>query len=91
MLGAYSGLIGIFANFYDEEARYACFTLPRVLIKLTSISQTALGGSQHFLGRINYPLLLCNKSFDQKLPDALAIAGFSMIGLTILSLYHSRD
>ena len=91
MLRAYSGLIGIFVNFHDVEARYACFTLARVLIKITSISQTALSGSQHFLGRINYPLLLYNKSFEQNLPDALAKAGFSMIGLTILSVYQSRD
>ena len=89
MLGAYSGPIGIFVNVYDEEARYACFTLARVLMKITSISQTALSGSQHFLGIINYPLLLCNKRFDQNRPGALAIVRFSMIGLTIL-LYTSH-
>ena len=81
--GAYYGLINIFVNFYDEEARCAFFTYARSLIKITSTSQTARSGYQHFLGRIsNYPLL-CNKTFDQKLLDALAPAGFSMFGLTI--------
>ena len=89
--GAYSGLINIFVNFYDKEARCAFFTYARFLIKITSTSQTARSGYQHFLGRIsNYPLL-CNKTFDQKLPDALALADFSMFGLTVLFLYQSRD
>ena len=91
MQGAYYGLINIFVNFYDEEARCAVFTYARFLIKITSTSQTARSGYQHFLGRVsNYPLL-CNKTFDQKLPDALALADFSMFGLTVLFLYQSRD
>ena len=60
------------------------FIYARFLIEITSTSQTSWSGSQHFLGRINNSLLLCNNSFDQKLPDALALAGFSMFGLTII-------
>ena len=68
-------------NIYSLHPAY--FTYARSLIKITSTSQTARSGYQHFLGRIsNYPLL-CNKTFDQKLLDALAPAGFSMFGLTI--------
>ena len=48
-------------------------------------------GSQVFLGKISNLFTLCNKSFDQKLPDVLALAGFSMFGLTILCSCHSRD
>ena len=40
--------------------------------------------------KCNY-ILVYNKNYDQKLPDALALAGFSMFGLTILFLYQSRD
>ena len=36
-------------------------------------------------------IFLSNKYFDQKLPDALALADFSMFGLTIHLLYQSRD
>ena len=67
------------------------FTYARFLIKITNTSQTARSGSQHFLGKISNPLLFCNKSFDQKTPDALALGGFSMFGVTILFLYQSRD
>ena len=91
MLRAYSGLIGSFVNFYDVEARCAFFTYAGFQMKIMSTSQTTLSGSQHFLGRISNPLLFCNKSFDQKLPDALALAGFSVPGLTILFLCQSRD
>ena len=38
-MGAYSGLIYIFVNYYDVEARCAYFTNARVLIKMTSTSQ----------------------------------------------------
>ena len=89
MLGAYSSLVDIFVNFYDVEARYAFFTYASFLIKITSIFV-----KQHevaLIGTMINPLLLCNKSFDQKLPDALALVGFSMFGLTILFLYQSRD
>ena len=51
----------------------------------------AYSGFQHFLGRISKPLLFCNKSSDQKVPEALALARFSMFGQTILLLYQSRD
>ena len=90
-MGAYSGLIDIFLNFYDVEARYAFFTYASFLIKITSTSQITVSGSQHFLCRINNPLLFCNTSFDQNLPDALALARLSVFGLTIQFLYHSRD
>ena len=39
MLGAYSALIDIFVNFYEEETRYAVFTYASILIKITSPSQ----------------------------------------------------
>ena len=91
MLEAYPGLIDISVNIYDVEARCAFLTYARILIKITKTSQTAWSGSQHFLGRIINPLLLCNKSFDQKLRDALALAEFSMFDLTILFLYQKRD
>ena len=91
MLGAYSGLIDIFVNYYDVEARCVFFTNACVLIKITSTSQTALSSSKHFSGRTSHTLFLCNKYFEQKLPDALALAAFSMFGLTILFLYQSRD
>ena len=91
MLGAYSELMNIFVNYYDVEARCAFFTHSRVLIKITRTSQTALSDSQHFSGRTSHTLFLCKKYFDQKLPDALAQAAFSMFGLTILFLYQSRD
>ena len=84
MLGAYSGLIDIFVIYYDVEARCVFFTNACVLIKITSTSQTALSSSHHFSGRTSYTLFLCNKYFDQKLTDALALAAFSMFGLTIL-------
>ena len=83
MRGAYLDLVYIFVNFYDEEAQCAFFIYAHFLIEITSTSQTPCSGSQHFLGRINNYLLLCNNSFDQKLPDALALAGFSKFGLTI--------
>ena len=91
MLGAYSGLIDIFVNYYDVEARCAFFTNARVLIKITSTSETALSSSQHFSGRTSHTLFLCNKYFDQKLPYALALAALSMFDLRILFLYQSRD
>ena len=48
MVGAYSGLVDIFENVYNEEARCAFFTYARFLIKVTSTSQTAWSDSQHF-------------------------------------------
>ena len=87
VLGAYSRLIDIFVNFYDVDARCAFFTYVDFLIKITSTSQTAYSSSQHFLGRISNPLLFCDKIFGQKLPDAIAPAGFSMFGQTNKQLY----
>ena len=58
MLGAYSGLIDIFVNFYDVEARVAFFIYASFVIKITGTS---------------------NKSFDQKVPDALALERFQIL------------
>ena len=94
MLGAYSRLIDIFVNFYDVDTRCAFFTYAGFRIKITSTSQTALSSSQHFLGRISNPLLFCDKIFGQKLPDAIAPAGFSIVWSnkqTVVFLYQSRD
>ena len=60
------------------EARCAFLTFARFLTKITSTSLIAQSGSKHFSGRIG------NKYFDQKQPVALALAAFSMFGLTIL-------
>ena len=38
MLGAYSGLVDIFVNIYNVEARYAFFTCASFLIKITNTS-----------------------------------------------------
>ena len=46
-----------------------CFTYARFPI------HTSCSCSQHIYGRIYTPLLLFNKNFDQKLPDALALVG----------------
>ena len=86
--GAYSCLNEIFVNIFDVEARCAFFTYAGFQMKITSTSQTTLSGSQHFLGRIGNPLFFCNKSFDQKLPDALALAGFPMFCATIFYTSH---
>ena len=57
VLGAYSGLIDIFGNFYHEKVRctfisnYAGF-----LIKIMSTSQTAYNGSNHF--KVQYVIVL---------------------------------
>ena len=66
------------------------FIYSRFLIEITSTSQTSWSGSRHVLGRINNSLPLCNKRFDQKLPDAFALAGFSMFGLAILFFYTNH-
>ena len=87
MLGSYSGLIYIFVNIYDLKARCAFLSYARFLIRITSIFV-----KQHevaLIGTMINLLLLCNKSFDQKLPDALALAGVQV--LPILCLYQSRD
>ena len=63
------------------------FTNTGFLIQNTSTLQTALSESQRFSGRIGYILFLCNKYFDQNLPDALALAAFTTFGL----FYQSRD
>ena len=72
-------------NISCRGAGYIFFTYARFLIKITSTSQTACSGSQHFLSRINNLLPLGKKSFDQKLTDTLTLVGFSMFGLTILN------
>ena len=57
-MGAYSGLIPNFVNYYDVEARCAFFINARFLMKITSASQIAQSVSQHFLGKIsNTPFL----------------------------------
>ena len=55
------------------------------------MSERVQSGSQHFLGRIGYPLFLSNKNFDQKLPDTLTLVAFSMFSITIQFLNQSRD
>ena len=79
MLGAYSGLIDIFVNYYDIEARCAIFNDARFLIKMISTSQTALSDSKHFSGRHSNSLFLCYKYFDPRLLDALALATYSNV------------
>ena len=68
-----------FVNYYDVEARCVFFTNASVLIKITSTSQTALSSSHHFSGRTSHTLFLCNKYFDQKIPNALALAAFFIV------------
>ena len=91
VLGAYSGLLDFFVNFNDVEAQHAFFNYVSFLIKIKSTSQTALSGSNPIRENKSKSLLFCNESIDQKLTDALALAGFSMFGLTILFFYQSRD
>ena len=69
--------------FNSPEARCAFFTNTRFLIKITSDSQIAQSGSQHFSGRTSNPsYFVYNKYFDKKLPDIPALAAFSVFGLT---------
>ena len=75
MLGAYAGLY-ILVNYYDVEARCLFFTKANFLKKMTNTLQTAQSASQHFVCRISNSLFLCNKHFDQKLPDVLELAVF---------------
>ena len=87
VLEAYSGFNDIHVNFYETEAWYAFCSNSCILIQITSDSQTAQSNFQHFSGRVNILLFLCNKYFDKKLSDALAKTAFSMLGQI---LYQSR-
>ena len=60
VLGAYS-----YIAYYDTIVKYhdaatwcAFFTNVRILIKITSTSQTAQGSSNHFSGRVSKPLFV---------------------------------
>ena len=92
MLGAYSGLMNMFVNFYDVEARCAIFFY---LSTLSNQNYEYFTNCMKWLlaikGRISNILLLCYKRFEEKLPDAPAIKGWSMIGLKNLFLYQSSD
>lgn len=86
MLGADFSGNDIFVNYHDVEDRCAFFTYV-----LTGTSQKAQSSHQNILGRVSYPLFLCNKCFDQKLQDVFALVVFSIFVRTILFWYQSRD
>lgn len=77
MLGAYSDIAyyDTIVKYHDAATWCAFFTNVRILIKITSSSQTAQVGSNHFSGRVSKPLL-----FDQKLNVRPCTNGIFYVG-----------